>query len=220
MSFFAYCGNCWKIIKEQITITMQLVRGLWLLSKLPQTNIVTIFGGTNLEHDNIYAQQAHKLAHMLADNGIPILTGGGSGIMHAANCGAKMGASKGTLSMGIGVEGLEDKNACTQLFLKTSNFSARKQLLTQYSKAFAIFPGGFGTLNELSYLVTLIKTKKIKGSPIILFGTDFWQPFVTWLTDHALPNNLISENDIKLLKLVNDVDEAYEHIVNICSQKC
>ena len=109
--------------------------------------------------------------------------------------------------MGIGVEGLEERNTCTQLYLRMANFSVRKELLSRYSIAFAVFPGGFGTLDELTGVLTLIKTKKLKKAPIVLFDTSFWEPFIAWLTDYALPNRLISQ-DIQLLRLVDDIDKA------------
>lgn len=206
------------LFKEQIIATAQLIKGVWLISKLSDPDIiVTIFGGSHLVQKNKYTEQAHELGHMIADKKISVLTGGGPGIMQAANCGAKMGEGVGIYSMGIGVEGLEKRNRCTQLYLKMTNFSVRKELLTRYSTAFTVFPGGFGTLDELNGIVTLIKTKKLKKAPIILFDSAFWQPFITWLTDYALPNSLISQEDITLLQLVDTVDKAYALLFEHCS---
>lgn len=212
--------NYLKIIKEQIIITTQLIKGTWLISKLSRPDtIVTIFGGTHLMQDTPYAKQAHDLAHMLAHSNIPVLTGGGPGIMQAANCGSKMGTEGCIVSMGIGAEGLEEKNLCTQQYLRVANLAARKALLTNYAAAFTVFPGGFGTLDELNEIVTLMKVNKIKKVPILLFDSTFWKPFVTWLHDFPLPYNLINASDLDLFTFVETAEEAYTILVRTCKDK-
>jgi uncharacterized protein (TIGR00730 family) len=207
------CFKCyWHLFKGKIRTTFQLMRGLWLLSKLPP-KIVSIFGGTNFSANNHYAQKAYELACMLADNNIAILTGGGPGIMQAANCGARIGEGKGRLSMGVGVKGLEQMgeihNTCVQLYVQVSDLETRKWLLTQYSQAFAFFPGGFGTLDELATILTLIKTKEMQGVPIVLIGTAYWKPLMTWITESALKNGLVTSADVGMLAVTDDLYDAF-----------
>ncbi len=142
-------------------VVFQLVYGFWRISKLEQP-IVSIFGSARLAQDQIYFKQAHDLAQRFIAHDISVLAGGGPGIMEAVTCGAVVhdGTGKGK-SIGIGVRGLGEKRSlCVQEYFELDYFFARKWLLTQYSSAFIVFPGGFGTLDELAEVLTLIQTKK------------------------------------------------------------
>lgn len=187
--------------------------GIWKISKL-QTAPVTIFGGTHLKKDSIYMQQATQLAHKLASDGIPVLTGGGPGIMEAASCGALGVKKEGFItSIGINVEGLDTgvkDSSCPRDAIEMHDFPSRKWLLTHYSLGFAVFPGGFGTLDELTELLTLIQTKKRVKAPIVLIGVEYWKPFVIWVNDSALKNGLVKEEDVALFTLTDDIQEAFE----------
>lgn len=214
MFIIRYAKLFFGLIINQIQVTVHLIHGAWHIAKLPKP-IVTIFGGARLSQDDPYAQKARELAHTLTKNNISILTGGGPGVMQAANCGVIK--SKELRSLGIGVQGLpEGANLCVQHFINTKYFFARKWLLIRYSTAFAVFPGGFGTLDEMSEVVTLIQTHKLERRPIILFGVAYWQPFMVWLHESALKSGLVSQKDVQLITLTDDVNELFCLLRDAC----
>jgi len=185
-----------------------MIYGAWHVSRLPSP-LISIFGSARFELETFYAQQAHKLAKMFIEDDISVLTGGGPGIMEAASCGAVPTKGSGR-SMGIGVTGLgEGRNPCVQDYFVLDYFFARKWLLTHYSHAFIVFPGGFGTLDELAEVLTLIQTQQMQRSPIILIGTAYWQPFMNWVTDQALVHGAVSQKDIELFYITDDLDKAF-----------
>lgn len=214
-SIFFYCA----VYKSLIKTMFQLMKGIWKISRLPGPT-VSIFGGSRLQGTSIYAPQAHDLAVLLVQHDISVLTGGGPGIMEAANCGAFHAETKKTTarSIGITVRGLEEVpfNFCAQEKIIVDYFFVRKWLLIYYSVAFAIFPGGFGTLDELGEVITLMQTKKIKGVPIVLIGKNYWQPFLNWLRDYALKEGLILEADLKMIQATDDIDEALRLLKEHC----
>ena len=193
-------------------LSFHVINGIRHIAKLKRAPI-TIFGGTRLKQDSKYAHDAMKLAEMLAGHGIPVLTGGGPGIMEAASCGALRYEKGGVITtIGITVVGLEtgiEHSTCPRSVIEVDNFSARKWLLIHYSVGFVVFPGGYGTLDELMELMTLIQTKKRVKAPIILIGTEYWKPFVQWVHESALKLGLIADQDAQLFMLTDSVDEAY-----------
>lgn len=186
-----------------------LLYGIWKISGLKRAP-VTIFGGSRLPAENIYMKKASELAQKLASHNIPVLTGGGPGIMEAANCGAYGVKSCFVTTIGIGVEGLDEGKPvkCQREVIVMNSFPVRKWLLTRYSIGYAVFPGGFGTLDELTELLTLIQTKMRIRSPIVLIGVEYWAPFMEWIHKSALANNLILEKEAELFSLTDDVEEA------------
>lgn len=213
--FFKTLWAYTKLSFHLFRVFVQLVYGIWKLSKLKRAP-VTIFGGTKLECECDHLKNAQKLATMLRDENIPILTGGGPGIMEAANCGATSKSSMEAVisSVGITVKGLDReskrKQECDQIHIVMDYFWSRKWLLVNYSIGYAIFPGGFGTLNELTELLTLIQTKVKAKAPIILLGVEYWKPFFDWIKGSALPMGLISQEDSELCILTDNIDEAFE----------
>ena len=205
-----------RLIYQFAKLFGQLLYGIWRISRLSQAP-VTVFGGTYLDVHSLYMQQARELARMLAHVHIPVLTGGGPGIMEAANCGAT-GQDKDIIStMGISVQGLEDTNICAQNNLIMSNFGSRKWLLINYSAGFAVFPGGVGTLNELTELLTLIQTKKRARAPIVLIGKAYWKPFIKWL-DSALAHGLVTAGVVELFTITDDIKQAFDLLNRHCKQ--
>lgn len=191
-------------------VVFQLLYGFWRISKLEQP-IVSIFGSARLAQDEIYFKQAHELAQRFIINDISVLAGGGPGIMEAVTCGAVVhdGTKKGR-SIGIGVRGLDEKRSlCVQEYFELDYFFARKWLLTQYSSAFIVFPGGFGTLDEVSEVLTLIQTKKMGRVPVILIGEEFWAPFMQWIKQEALAHKVINEEDIALFSVTDNMEQAF-----------
>jgi len=219
-----YCY--WVLFKSLFKTTYQLLYGVWKVSKLPEP-LVTVFGGARLTQDNPIAQKAHQLSHKLAQANISVITGGGPGIMEAANCGVSHEEAKAirARTLGITVKGLgkqEPVNECAKDYIVMDYFFSRKWLMINYSVAFAVFPGGFGTMDELAEVVTLMQTKKLPGVPVVLIGTQYWQLFMQWLTESALKNGLVSQKDIDLLFVTDDLDEAFCKLQEQCKlcMKC
>lgn len=226
--------NFYQMIKESVGLFFYLLKfffnliyGIRKLSKL-KTSPVSIFGGSLLDINSAYMQKAEKLAHMLSEANIPILTGGGPGIMQAASCGSFRPSFKKNIvnnnvikNIGIALRGLnEDEfNKCVEDTIVMNNFYSRKWLLINYSIGFVVFPGGFGTLDELSNLLTLIVTKQRKRFPIILIGKDYWQPFINWIKHYMLDKKLITNEDFSLFKITDDVDEAFSILNKHCNKK-
>ncbi len=215
--FFTRCKYVFMTAYKLLKIFIQVVYGMIKMSKLPRP-IISIFGGSHFKNDDYYFKQAHSLARRFVANQVSVLTGGGGGIMQAANCGAVYHSDGKIRSIGIGVKDLpEGKNNCSQEYFELDYFFARKWLLTQYSIAFIVFPGGFGTLDELAEVLTLIQTKKMIQVPIILVGIEFWTPFMTWITDEALAHGLISQKEIELITLTDDMDEIFCIVLDQCA---
>jgi len=198
----------WGVLR----VNWQVLYGMWRLTRIPRP-FVTIFGGARIPQEDPYAQQAHKLAYRLVQHNISVLTGGGPGIMEAASCGAVAVGKKG-MSLGIGVTELgEGKNPCVQEYFELDYFFARKWLLTRYSIAFVVFPGGFGTLDELGEILTLIHTNKLPKVPIVLIGSEYWYLFMKWLSHEALEHGTIVQSDLELFTMTDDIDYAFTIIV-------
>lgn len=207
------------IYADLVKTMFQLMFGIWKVCSLPQP-VVTIFGGSRVKPTTKYAQMAQELAAKLVKQNISVITGGGPGIMEAANCGAfkALTPQSKARSVGITVKGLplEKENMCTQDMISVDYFFARKWLMTQYALAFAVFPGGFGTVEELGEVMTLMQTQKLPGVPIVLIGTEYWKPLLHWLEYTVLKEGLISEADFKMLRVTDNIDEA----ISILKERC
>lgn len=203
----------WSLLKVQF----QLMFSSWKLLKITPP-IVSIFGGSRLGQEHQYAQQAFKFAQKLIEHDISIITGGGGGIMEAVNCGAITRKNKKARSIGINIKGLDDRNKCVEDYFELDFIFARKWLMTQYSIAFVIFPGGFGTLDELAEVLTLMQTKKLKRIPIILIGVTYWNDVMDWIHKSALQHELITKEDVTLFSLTDDLDHAFTIIRDISAK--
>jgi len=173
---------------------------------------VSIFGSARVGRRNRYYGAARRLGSALADQGFAIITGGGPGIMEAANRGAK---EAGGLSIGCNIElpfeqGL---NEYVDLGMEFRYFFVRKVMFVKYAEGFVIFPGGFGTLDELFEALTLIQTGKVQHFPLVLYGKDYWGGLLQWIRDKPLYEAKISPEDLDLLTVTDDVDEACEAMV-------
>jgi uncharacterized protein (TIGR00730 family) len=172
---------------------------------------VTIYGSARLRADDKLYAQTEEIAHRLGDIGFSIVTGGGPGVMEAANKGA---LKAGVKSVGLNVV-LPEEQACNSYTTKSitfSHFFVRKVMLVKYATAFIIIPGGLGTLDELTEVLTLMQTNKIKPFPIVLFNSEYWEGFLTWLKDFALAKEFISEEDLNLLRVCDHPDEVIESV--------
>ncbi len=174
---------------------------------------VSVFGSARVKRADPYYKAARRLARELAGAGFAIITGGGPGIKEAANHGARDG---GGLSIGCNIElpfeqGLNDY---VDLGMEFRYFFVRKVMFLKYAEAFCIFPGGFGTLDELFESLTLIQTGKVEHFPVVLFGTDYWRGLLSWMKASPLREGKIAGEDLALFTLTDDIDEAVEVIVD------
>ena len=172
---------------------------------------VSIFGSARVGRRNRYYGAARRLAAALAKQGFAIITGGGPGIMEAANRGAK---EAGGLSIGANIELPFEQgiNEFVDLGMEFRYFFVRKVMFVKYAEGFVIFPGGFGTLDELFESLTLIQTGKVQHFPVVLYGKDYWAGMLQWIRDKPLYEEKISPEDLNLLTLTDDIDEACEAI--------
>ncbi len=215
MNIFVRTGRFFTLFVHLFHTMLQMIYGGWKIAKL-HGPIITIFGSSRLKKDNIYAKKAHELAQRLIDNDISLLTGGGPGIMEAASCNINLKGKKAK-SIGINVRGLEEKpHDCMIEYFELEYFFARKWLLTEYSSGFIIFPGGFGTLDEMAGVLTLIQTKKLKKVPVVLIGVDYWQPFINWIQDTAVAQGAILKEEMTFMFLTDDFDEAFCFLLGKC----
>jgi len=172
---------------------------------------VTVFGSARAARNSPAYMQARKIARKLAEHGFAIITGGGPGIMEAANRGCKEG---GGLSIGCNIELAHEQglNAYVDLGIEFKYFFVRKTMFVKYADAFVILPGGFGTLDELFEALTLIQTGKIRNFPVVLVGTEYWRGMLDWLTATDLPAGTIDQSDLEIFKVTDDPDEVVEMI--------
>jgi uncharacterized protein (TIGR00730 family) len=172
---------------------------------------VTIFGSARTKRGSADYELARDIARRLAGLGFAIITGGGPGIMEAANRGCREG---GGLSIGCNIELPHEQglNAYVDLGVEFKYFFARKTMFVKYADAFVIMPGGFGTLDELFESLTLIQTGKIRDFPVVLVGSAYWQGMLDWMRAVQVPAGAVSEGDLNLLKLTDDPDEVCEII--------
>jgi uncharacterized protein (TIGR00730 family) len=179
---------------------------------------VTIFGSARTQPDDPYYAKAVETARLLARARIPVITGGGPGIMEAANRGALDG---GGLSIGCNIE-LPFEQGSNPYLTRSLNFKfffVRKTMFVKYATAFIVFPGGYGTLDELFEALTLIQTGKVTHFPVILFGRDYWSGLVDWLTDTVAAERKINPSDLHLFRVTDDPAEAAAIVIEARAEK-
>ena len=172
---------------------------------------VSVFGSARLKEDSPVYQQAMRIARKLSDAGFAVISGGGPGVMEAANRGAFDGRSP---SVGLNIELPFEQhgNAYQDIALRFRHFFARKVAFVKYAAAYVVMPGGFGTLDELFEALTLIQTRKGRSIPIVLVGSDFWGGLLGWMNDTLVARGMIAAADIGLMKLVDDDEAVVEAI--------
>ncbi len=195
----------WRVLRIQT----EFVEGFGLLAELPRA--VSVFGSARTPADSPDYAMAQALGGALADAGWAVITGGGPGIMEAANRGA---SEAGGLSVGLGIElpFEQSLNEWVDLGIEFRYFFARKTMFVKYAQAFVICPGGFGTMDELFEALTLVQTCKVNQFPVILMGREFWAPLLDWLRGTLAERGLIAEKDLDLFVVTDDVAEAVRHI--------
>ena len=195
----------WRIFR----VMGELVEGFDKLSGIEPA--VTIYGSARTRAADELYTQTEEIARRLGEAGFSIITGGGGGVMEAANKGA---LEAGVTSVGLNIELPEEQlaNAYTNKLITFNHFFVRKVMLVKYATAFIIIPGGLGTLDELTEVLTLMQTHKIKPFPVILFNSKYWQGFLGWLRSSVLAKEFISEEDFSLLRVCNYPDEVVEAV--------
>ena len=199
----------WRVFRIQ----GEFVDGFDTLAKVGPC--ISIFGSARTARSDDYYSAAEKTAALFSKIGFGIITGGGPGIMEAANKGAK---EAGGLSIGCNIElpFEQEPNKYQDISLRFHYFFVRKMLFVKYSIGYVIFPGGYGTLDELFEALTLSQTNKIEHFPIILYGTEYWKGICKWIDEIVLEKYAsISPNDRKLYKVVNDPQEAVDYALKI-----
>ena len=195
----------WRILR----IMGELIEGFDKLSGVEPA--VTVYGSARIKPSDKIYKQTEEIAHRLGRMGFTIITGGGPGLMEAANKGAMKAGAK-SIGLNIELPDEQEGNAYTTKSISFNHFFARKVMLVKYATAFVITPGGMGTMDELTEVMTLMQTGKIKPFPVILFGSDYWKGLLEWLHGTTLARGYISEDDFNLLR-VCDEPEAVTEIV-------
>ena len=173
----------------------------------------SFFGSARTPPDDPEYALARETARMIGDEGMAVITGGGPGVMEAANRGAR---DAGALSIGLGIElpFEQDLNEHLDIALEFHYFFARKIMFVRYASGFVVFPGGFGTLDELFESLTLIQTGKVRNFPVVLVGTDYWCDLFEWLRDRVLAEGKISPHDMDLVTVTDDPAEVRDRLMS------
>jgi len=197
--------DSWRLFR----IMAEFVDGFEALSKCQPA--VSVFGSTRIEPGDEVYQKAERIGQVLAENGFSVITGGGPGVMEAANKGAAAGGGK---SIGLNIElPFEQKpNPYANIRLTFRYFFVRKVMFVKYAMAYIILPGGFGTMDELLEAVTLIQTQKIKPFPVFLVGSNYWKGFLDWIKKVVLKEGKISPADLQILQIIDEPEEIVRSI--------
>ncbi len=184
---------------------LEFVRGFKVLGALGPC--VTVFGSARFSEEHRYYRLARRLGNRLAEEGFTVMTGGGPGVMEAANRGAR---DAGGLSIGCNIElpSEQKPNRYLDRFVEFEHFFVRKVMLVKYSQAFVVMPGGFGTLDEVFETLTLIQTNKIESFPVIAMGSEFWGELRDFIRKTLVVEGTITASDLDLIQVTDSVDEA------------
>jgi uncharacterized protein (TIGR00730 family) len=180
---------------------------------------VSIFGSARVREGSDAYDDARATAARFGEAGWAVVTGGGPGVMEAANRGCKEG---GGLSIGFNIELPHEQspNPWTDIEMTFHHFYARKTMFVKAAEGFVVFPGGFGTADELFESLTLIQTGKVRHFPVVLFGSGFWNPLLAWIRDQALPLGMVAPDDLELLTVTDDVEAAVAQVLECYDRRC
>ncbi len=199
-----------------VRIALEFIKGFRALHFVGPC--VTVFGSARFKEDHHYYHLAREVSARIGELGFTILTGGGPGIMEAANRGAR-DAKAPSIGCNIELPMEQEPNPYVDKFVEFRYFFVRKVMLVKYSYAFVVMPGGFGTLDEVFETITLIQTGKIKDFPVILMGVDYWQPLMEFIRSRMIAERTISPTDLDLLFLTDSPAEAAERIADVTQRK-
>ena len=205
--------EAWRVLRIQ----GEFVQGINALSEIGAG--IAVFGSARIPESSPYYAEARVLGRKLAEAGFAVITGGGPGIMEAANRGA---VEAGGLSVGCNIElpFEQSENAYLNLSVNFRYFFVRKTMFVKFSNGFVIFPGGFGTLDELFESLTLVQTGKIRRFPIVLYGSSYWSGLLDWIKGTLLEAGTISPEDLNLLIVTDSVDETRDILVDCYNTQC
>lgn len=199
--------DSWAVFK----VMSEMVEGFETMARIGPC--VSIFGSARTKFDNKYYQMAERIAAMLTKRGFGVITGGGPGIMEAANKGAKISGGKSVgLNISLPHEQNPNKFIDHDKLMNYDYFFVRKVMFMKYSQGYIVMPGGFGTLDELFEAITLIQTHKMVKFPVVLVGKEFWSGLIDWIKERLLEEKNISKEDLKLFTLVETEKEAVDKI--------
>jgi len=203
-------GDPWRVMRIQ----SEFVEGFGALAELGPA--VSVFGSARTAPDSVEYLAGVRIGRALVEAGFAVITGGGPGVMEAANRGA---LEAGGVSVGLGIElpfeqGL---NPYVDIGVNFRYFFVRKTMFVKYARGFVVLPGGFGTLDELFEALTLVQTKKVTRFPIVLFGTTYWGGLATWVRSTLVAEGKASPLDLDLFHVTDDVDDAVERVTKGCA---
>ena len=204
--------DAWRIFR----ILSEFVDGFGAMTELGPS--IAIFGASQTKGSDPYYEKAAILASKIVQKGFGIITGGGPGIMEAANQGAKAaGGNSCGLCIDLPTEEVPNPFIDQKFLLRFRYFFVRKVMFIRYAQAFVVFPGGLGTLDELFEALTLIKTRKIARFPVFLVGVEYWTAMVKWLSEEPLKHGYIEAEDLNLVTITDNLDEVVDKIILHCN---
>ena len=195
----------WKIFQ----IMAEFVEGFDVMPKVFPA--VTIFGSSQIKAQSAVYKTTVEVSRLLVENGFNVISGGGPGVMEAANKGATQAGGK-SVGLHINLPSEQEANEYANVRLNFNYFFIRKVMFVKYAVAYIIMPGGFGTLDELFEALTLIQTRKIKPFPIIMVGSSFWSGLVDWIQEQLIQGKKVSEEDMLLFEVMDEPDEIVKYI--------
>lgn len=195
----------WRVLRIQA----EFVEGFGALQNV--VNAVAVFGSARTKPGTKYYELAEQIGRLISERGFATITGGGPGIMEAANKGA---VEAGGVSVGLGIElpFEQGMNQWVDLGINFRYFFVRKVMFVRYSRGFIVLPGGFGTMDELFEALTLVQTRKIDSFPIVLVGSQFWEPLREWMKESLVAEGLINPDDVDIMKIVDTAEEAVQAV--------
>lgn len=204
--------EAWKIFQ----IMAEFVDGFENLAAIKPS--ISIFGSARTHEDHPHYQKAEKIAQLLSDAGFSIVSGGGPGIMEAANKGAYAGKSA-SIGLNIQLPREQTSNPYQDISLNFRHFFTRKVMFVKYATAYIVLPGGFGTLDEMAEILTLIQTGKTRKIPIILVESDFWTGLIDWFKNTLAREGTISEQDLELIQIIDEPQQVVDAIFDYYSSR-
>lgn len=198
-------SEAWRVFRIQA----ELIDGIETLNELGPA--VTVFGSSRLVPGDVYYEIAVELGRLLSEMGVSVITGGGPGIMEGANRGCSSGACH-SVGLNIALPHEQIPNAYQDISLSFRYFFVRKLMFMKYASGFVIFPGGYGTCDELFEALTLVQTERIRRFPIILIGSEYWQGLIDWMRGRVVAQGCLDPADVDLITLCDSAAEAVAHI--------
>ena len=200
-------ADTWRVFR----IMAEFIEGFEILSRVGKA--VSIFGSSRVKPDDRYYKMAEELAEILVKEGYAIISGGGPGIMEAANKGAFKAGGE-SIGLNIEIPREQKPNKFVKTLLNFRYFFCRKVMFVKYASAYVVFPGGYGTMDEFFEALTLIQTKRIKSFPVILVGGEYWRELVEWINGELVKRRYISQKDTNLFHVADTSQEVVEVIKN------